>query len=194
MIESSEQKISSNNTRSQVIIEPIKKKKSSKNIDKYPNKKIIDTISELLNNMCNGDSSTEINNKNIQFNSKIKYFMLNKIPQISIKDYLIRLSKHSKICESTFVYIFIYIDRFCKRYKFKINYFNIYKLIIASMVIATKFNEDNFYSSEFYANLGGISKKEMNILEYEFITMLNFNLYIQDELYFKYYNLLKEDK
>ncbi len=73
MIESSEQKISSNNTRSQVIIEPIKKKKSSKNIDKYPNKKIIDTISELLNNMCDGDSSTEINNKNIQFNSKIKY-------------------------------------------------------------------------------------------------------------------------
>lgn len=187
MIESPKQNIS------QVIIKSIEKKKSSKNFDKYPYKKIIDTISELLNNMCSADSSIEINNKNIQFNSKIKYFMLNKIPQISIKDYLLRLSKHSKICESTLVYIFIYIDRVCKRYRFKINYFNIYKLIIASMVIAIKFNEDSFYSSEFYAKLGGISKKEMNILEYEFITMINFNLFTQEELYYKYYNLLIED-
>ena len=61
------------------------------------------------------------------------------------------------------------------------------------MVLAIKFNEDDYYSSEFYAKLGGISKIEMNSLEYEFATMINFNLYIHDELYYKYYNLLTED-
>ena len=119
--------------------------------------------------------------------------MLKEIPQISIKDYLLRLSKHSKISVSTLVYILIYIDRFCHKYRFKINYYNIYKLLIASMVLAIKFNEDDYYSSEFYAKLGGISKIEMNSLEYEFATMINFNLYIHDELYYKYYNLLTED-
>ena len=193
MLELSEQKLSSNNERPSVKAIGIKRKKSSKNNDKNLNKNIINTISELLNNMCNDNSCPEINNKNIQSNKKIKLFMLKEIPQISIKDYLLRLSKHSKISVSTLVYILIYIDRFCHKYRFKINYYNIYKLIIASMVVAIKFNEDDYYSSEFYAKLGGISKIEMNSLEYEFATMINFNLYIHDELYYKYYNLLTED-
>ena len=193
MLELSEQKLSSNNERPSVKAIGIKRKKSSKNNDRNLNKNIINTISELLNNMCNDNSCPEINNKNIQSNKKIKLFMLKEIPQISIKDYLLRLSKHSKISVSTLVYILIYIDRFCHKYRFKINYYNIYKLIIASMVLAIKFNEDDYYSSEFYAKLGGISKIEMNSLEYEFATMINFNLYIHDELYYKYYNLLTED-
>ena len=193
MLELSEQKLSSNNERPSVKAIGIKRKKSSKNNDRNLNKNIINTISELLNNMCNDNSCPEINNKNIQSNKKIKLFMLKEIPQISIKDYLLRLSKHSKISVSTLVYILIYIDRFCHKYRFKINYYNIYKLIIASMVLAIKFNEDDYYSSEFYAKLGGISKIEMKSLEYEFATMINFNLYIHDELYYKYYNLLTED-
>ena len=193
MLEFSGQKLSSNDERPSVKEIGLKKKKCSKSNDKNLNKNIINTISELLNNMCNDNNYPEINNKNIQSNKKIKLFMLNKIPHISIKDYLLRLSKHSKICVSTFVYILIYIDRFCHKFRFKINYYNIYKLIIASMVIAIKFNEDHFYSSEFYAKLGGISKIEMNSLVYEFVAMINFNLFVQDELYYKYYNLLTED-
>ena len=193
MLELSEQKLSSNNERPSVKAIGIKRKKSSKNNDKNLNKNIINTISELLNDMCNDNNCPEINYNNIQSNKKIKLFMLNEIPLISIKDYLLRLSKHSKISVSTLVYILIYIDRFCHKYRFKINYYNIYKLIIASMVVAIKFNEDDYYSSEFYAKLGGISKIEMNRLEYEFVTMINFNLFIQDELYYKYYNLLTED-
>ena len=59
------------------------------------------------------------------------------------------------------------------------------------MVIAIKFNEDNYYTSDFYAKLGGISKLEMNHLEYEFATMINFNLFIEEDLFYQYYNLLK---
>ena len=174
---------------SPINITPIRKGKSIETPGKHLNKKIINTISELLKNMCKANTNDEINNKNIISNEKIKLFMLKKIPHISIKE----LSKHSKICESTFVYILIYIDRFCHKYKIDINYFNVYKLIIASMVISIKFNEDDFYSSEFYAKLGGISKLEMNNLQYEFVRMINFNLFVKEELFYKYYNLLLED-
>jgi hypothetical protein len=41
--------------------------------------------------------------------------------------------------------------------------------------------------------LGGISKAEMNFMEYEFLTMINFNLFVKEELFFKYHNLLIND-
>jgi hypothetical protein len=61
------------------------------------------------------------------------------------------------------------------------------------MVIAIKCNEDEFFSSEFYAKLGGISKAEMNYMEYEFLSMINFDLFVKEELFFKYHNLLIND-
>ena len=159
-----------------------------------PDIKLITTIADLLKDICNENNSIEVNNKNIEINKKIKLFMLKKIPPISIKDYLLRLSKYSKISASTLIFILIYIDRLCYKYKFKINYFNIYKFILASLVISVKYNEDDFFSSEFYAKLGGISKTEMNYLEYEFISMINFNLYIKEDLFFKYHDLLINDE
>ena len=163
---------------------------SIKSLEQHPAKKIITTISALLNNMCKENSSLEINDKNVASNKKIKYFMLKKIPSISIKDFLFRLTKYSKICESTLVMILIYIDRMCHKYNFKITYYNIYKLILAAMVVAIKYNEDEFYTLDFYGKLGGISKVEMNILEYEFACMINFKLFITEELFYKYYELL----
>ena len=168
----------------------LKKQKSLKNKAQQLDNKIVNTISELLKNMCKENNSVEVHNTNILYNKKIILFMLKKIPSISIKDFLFRLLKYSKISDSTLVYILIYIDRLCHKYKIKLNYYNIYKLILASMVVAIKLNEDEFYSSEFYAKLGGISKIELNNLEYEFTTMINFNLFVKEELFYKYYDLL----
>lgn len=194
MIDSIAAENSTNNTASENS--DITKKFSS---NLFSNKEELDTkilniISDLLKNICIENNSKEVNNKNIAINPKIKIFMLKKIPSITLKDYLLRLTKYSKISESTLIFILIYIDRLCQKYKLKINYFNVYKLILASMVIAIKYNEDVFYSSEFYGKLGGVSKSEMNTLEYEFINLLNFNLYIKEELYFKYHDLLTDEE
>ena len=79
---------------------------------------------------------------------------------------------------------------YAKKKKFKITFFNIYKFILVSLVIAVKFNEDEFYSSEFYSKFGGDKKREINSLEYEFISMIHFNLFIQEDLFLKYHDLL----
>ena len=189
MNESKEQQKSSDNIDSDKL-DQLTIRNSMRSLEKHPAKKVITTISELLNNMCKENSSLEINDKNVASNKKIKYFMLKKIPSISIKDFLFRLTKYSKISESTLVMILIYIDRMCHKYNFKITYYNIYKLMLASMVVAIKYNEDEFYTLDFYGKLGGISKFEMNILEYEFACMINFKLFITEELFYKYYELL----
>jgi hypothetical protein len=189
MNESKEQQKSSDNINSDKL-DQLTIRNSKISLDQHPAKKVITTISELLNNMCKENNSLEINDKNVASNKKIKYFMLKKIPSISIKDFLFRLTKYSKICESTLVMILIYIDRMCHKYNFKITYYNIYKLMLAAMVVAIKYNEDEFYTLDFYGKLGGISKFEMNILEYEFACMINFKLFITEELFYKYFGLL----
>ena len=155
---------------------------NSNDINEKINKKIIIKISELLTNICE-ENTKDIKN---EINSVIKNFVSKNIPTISIKDYLDRLCNYSKINSSTILLIIIYIDRLCNIYKFKLSYYNIHKLILSSMLIAVKYNEDERYSIKFYAKLGGITKTELCFLEYNFISLLDFNLFISEELYKKY--------
>jgi len=147
--------------------------------------KTIEIISDLLNNICeeNKDKS-EIINKNI------KPFMTQNIPSMSIKDYLLRLSQFTKMSESTIIIILIYIDRISNLNNFRLTYRNIYKLILSAMVVAIKYNEDIFYSSSIYAKLGGLSISELNYLEFEFLILIKFSLFIEKDLFDKYKNNL----
>ena len=147
--------------------------------------KTIEIISDLLNNICeeNKDKS-EIINKNII------PFMTKNIPSMSIKDYLLRLSQFTKMSESTIIIILIYIDRISNINNFRLTYKNIYKLILSAMIVAIKYNEDLFYSSAIYAKLGGLSVSELNYLEFQFLILIKFSLFIENDLYDKYKNNL----
>ena len=147
--------------------------------------KSIEVISDLLNNICE-----ENKNKREVLNMKIQPFTTVNIPSMPIKDYLLRLSQFTRVNESTIILILIYIDRICKMNNFRLNFNNIYKLIICSMIIAIKYNEDNFYSSEVYAKLGGITVRELNYLEFQFLILIKFSLFVEKELFDKYYDNL----
>ena len=176
--------LSKNSSRSN--LKNIDKKSLISKSEEYVPMKMIEIISDLLNNIC---EENKVKSENI--NKNIKPFMTESIPSLSIKDYLTRLSQFTKINESTIILILIYIDRIGKINKFILTYRNIYKLILASMVIAIKYNEDNFFSSEVYAKLGGLSVLELNYLEFQFLILIKFSLFIEKDLFNKYYyNLL----
>ena len=155
---------------------------NSNNINEKSEIIIIKKISDLLSNICDENTKKFKKDKN----QYIKPFLSNNIPQISIKDYLERLYKYSKINSSTIILILIYIDRICNIHKFKLTYFNIHKLILSSLIIAIKYNEDEYYSIKFYSKLGGVTKSELIYLEYSFIELINFNLFVKKELFNKY--------
>ena len=146
-----------------------------------PEKKTIIKITDLFSNICD-DNTNEYKNEN----NKLEKPFLIRNPSISIKDYLERLYKYTKMNSSTIILILIYIDRLCNINKFKLTYYNIHKLILSSMVVAIKYNEDECYPMKIYAKLGGISKAEMCFLEYYFVTLIQFNLFITKELFDKY--------
>ena len=117
-------------------------------------------------------------------------FISRKIPKISIKDFLDRLLKYGKTFNEIAIVLFIYIDKICNKHKINLNYYNIHKLILAAFIVAIKFHEDEYYSISYYAKLGGISTKEAIKLEYEFISLIDFKLFVEQKEYDKYYNYL----
>ncbi|KAG2214710.1 hypothetical protein INT46_000929 [Mucor plumbeus] len=61
---------------------------------------------------------------------------------------------------------------------FTINSYNIHRLLITSIVVASKFTSDIFYANSRYAKVGGIPLVELNQLELELLFLLDFQLYI----------------
>ena len=142
---------------------------------------VLQKISDLLTGIC------DENNKEINFiSNQLKCFYSRNIPLISVRDYLEHLYKYTKINSSTIVLILIYIDRICNISKCKLSYYNIHKLILGSMILAIKYNEDEYYSLKFYAKIGGVSLSEICNLEYSFLSLIDFNLYIKNDLFNKY--------
>ena len=143
----------------------------------------IEIIADLLVNICEENKTKKSKNSFL-----LKTFTNKNIPSISIKDYLLRLQKHSKVNESTIILILIYIDRVCNMNHFIITYYNIHKLILAAFILAIKYNEDYYYSMIYYSKVGGISLTELKNLELEFLILIRYKLYIQTKLFDKYYS------
>ena len=142
-------------------------------------------ISEIFIVKCEEGKSNMESEKNL-----LNSFISRKIPKISIKDFIDRLLKYSKTFHEIAVIIFIYIDKICNKHKINLNYYNIHKLILAAFIVAIKFHEDEYYSMNYYAKLGGISNKEAIKLEYEFISLIDFKLFVDQKVYDKYYSYL----
>ena len=56
------------------------------------------------------------------------------------------------------------------------------------MLFAIKYNEEEYYSLRFYAELGGITINEMSNLEYQFLVLIRFELFVDEDLFNKYSN------
>ena len=108
------------------------------------------------------------------------------IPSISIMDYLIRIQTYSNIEKSTLIISLIYIDRLCHKAKVTLTYYNIHRILFSAILLSIKYNEDNFYDNKYYSQIAGVKLKELKTLEYNFIKMLNCELYVSRDIYDKY--------
>jgi hypothetical protein len=144
--------------------------------------KIIANISNTLVDSCDSNSKKFCIVKNQKL---INLFTGDT--RIKIQDYLERLYKYGRMNISTILLMLIYIDRLCNINKIKLSYEIIHKLMLASLIVAIKYNEDEMNSLKFYAQLGGVSITELEYLEICFVTCINFNLFIKEDIYNKYY-------
>ena len=87
--------------------------------------KYIEIISEILDEIINENAA--LINEDDNFESLINVFKCKKPPRISIKNYLKRLMKYSKIEPSTIIISLIYIDKICENSNIQLTNLNIHR-------------------------------------------------------------------
>lgn len=60
------------------------------------------------------------------------------------------------------------------------------------MLIAIKYQDDDYYRNEYYAKIGGISTRELNELEREFLHLIRYNAYVSEALFRTYLDKLEQ--
>ena len=113
------------------------------------------------------------------------HFTFKMKPGISLLDYLGRILKYLKIEYSTLIIAMIYIDRICKEKVF-LNEFNIHRVMLISIYMAYTYNEDCIYDNKYLALVSGLSKSEMLLLEEDFLDLIDFRLFVSEEIFEQY--------
>jgi hypothetical protein len=135
-------------------------------------------VSEILTEISN-------QNSNVEFNPDDP-FSTKSPSKVTLQYFFGRIKKYTKIEKSTLIIILIYADRMCTTSGIILNPHNIHRIILGCLLLAIKYNEDLYFTNEQYAKVGGVSVQELNELELYSIQLLNFNLFISEDIYEKY--------
>ena len=132
---------------------------------------IILLVSSMLQELVNLNDALPLDT------SKLTRFHSRSPPGISIKDYLIRITKFCSLEKSILLAIIYYIDLLCTTYKiFNINSLTVHRFLITAAMVASKGLCDTFCTNTHYAKVGGISKIELNSLEVEFLIRVDYRI------------------
>lgn len=114
-------------------------------------------------------------------------------PGISVEDYLQRLTTHATLSPPILLSMVYYIDRLCALYPaFTISSLTVHRFLITSATVASKGLSDSFWTNKTYARVGGVSMKELALLELEFLGRVEWRIVPRPEVLVDYYRSLIE--
>lgn len=171
----------------------------------HPQDDLILMLSSLLGKITSSNDNLHSNAQHgsvPQAGSPLLAFHARNIPSISIQAYLSRILKYCPMSSDIFLSLLVYFDRMSRVtgskqtldsqdtftstkmiigeeiYPFSIDSFNVHRLVITGIVVASKFCSDVFYTNLRYAKVGGLPLTELNHLEFQFLLMNDFRLMI----------------
>ena len=114
-------------------------------------------------------------------------------PGISVADYLQRLTTHATLSPPILLSMVYYIDRLCALYPaFTISSLTVHRFLITAATVASKGLSDSFWTNSLYARVGGVSLKELALLELEFLWRVEWRIVPRPEVLVDYYRSLVE--
>lgn len=112
-------------------------------------------------------------------------------PGISVLDYLQRLTTHATLSPPILLSMVYYIDKLCALYPaFTISSLTVHRFLITAATVASKGLSDSFWTNKVYARVGGVSMKELALLELEFLVRVQWRIVPQPEVLVDYYKSL----
>ncbi|SAM78766.1 related to PHO80-cyclin [Ustilago bromivora] len=120
--------------------------------------------------------------------SALTRFHSRATPNITLSAYLRRIAKYTSIEKCCLLILLVYIDRVCERLDgFTISGLTVHRFICAAILCASKALCDAFNTNEHYAKVGGISLQEINLLEKEFLQIIDWRLICSGAVLQHYY-------
>jgi len=111
--------------------------------------------------------------------------------RMDMKSYLWIIASNTNCSNESLVLSLVYIDRFYEKSSL-ITMCNVYFWVFTSVLLAVKFHDDHIYSNAVYSRMGGISLKNLNVLERTFLSEIKFELFVCTGTYIKYFRKLKK--
>lgn len=119
-------------------------------------------------------------------------FNSSSVLRFGIRDYIVFLMTYLRIPIPTLILGFIYTERLLLKlskiwlkaglkWPYLLTDKNSHKIILAAVIVAYKYSIDRFIGLKQISNFTGLSIKDLEILESEFLTFLNFKLYVSKE-------------
>lgn len=162
-----------------------KEKEKGKDCICSENINLINSISNTLETILEKNKQLS-NYEEIIINQSKMYFSSFSVPEISIKEYLMRIQYYSGIEKSTLILSLILIDKMCKKSGILLTYYNIHRILFSSLLISIKYNEDYYFDNTFYSQIAGVKPNELQLLEYTFLFYNEFNVFVKDFEYKQY--------
>lgn len=138
------------------------------------------TVSKLLEAMASQFHFQMSNNSEMQY--KVTVFDSHTVPDIKLSDYLSRITSMAKCTFRDVIASLVFIDKLINYEAISgISFYNIHRLLAVSLMLSTKFFEDLPYSNKKWSKIVGLSLRELNLAEREFLQALNFDMNIELE-------------
>ena len=103
------------------------------------------------------------------------------IPVLSLNKFLVRIMKYTECENNTLIVAYLYIMKLIEKENFVLGVNNAYRLLLGAVVLAKKVLEDIRLNNAYYCDIGGISVKELNMIEYSLFTRINFDVNLKME-------------
>lgn len=124
-----------------------------------------------------GDADHAAREEAIQLGILSRKFLSKKVPQILMKDYLLRLHRYCPMSTAVYLATSVYITKMALVEKvLRVTPKNMHRLVLAGLLVATKAQEDLGYPHSRFAKVGGVSERELSKLEISFCFLVDFEL------------------
>lgn len=115
-------------------------------------------------------------------------------PRIGVPEYLERVHRYAALDPECYVVAYAYVDMAAhRRPAAAVASRNVHRLLLASLLVASKVLDDFHHSNAFFARVGGVSNAEMNRLELELLDVLDFAVAVDHRVYRRYREHLEKE-
>ncbi|KAF9474563.1 cyclin-domain-containing protein [Pholiota conissans] len=157
------------------------------NFEAAPVDHLVQLIADMLERLISHNDRIPLSPESLtRFHSR-------SAPTISVLDYLKRIVRFTNVEKSCLLITLFNIDQICARLPlFTLSSLTCHRFVITSITVSSKGLCDTFCPNNLYARVGGISVTELNVLEREFLSMIDWRLMCTREILQEYYvNLVR---